>query len=178
MFSKAPKQSEIYSLLSKLHELLRDDIKDKWNRSLPFADELFDRWERAKFLGFGEGASIYDSSMVIDDVCVGEETWIGPSTILDGSGGLKIGSHCSISAGVQIYTHDSVKWALSGGKDEYERSPVTIGDRCYIGPNTVISRGVTIGDGVVIGAGSLVLEDVPNGSKAFGSPCKVVGKAD
>ena len=32
----------------------------------------------------------------------------------------------------------------------------------------------TIGDGVVIGANSLVLKDVAAGSKAFGTPCRVV----
>ena len=48
-------------------------------------------------------------------VTVGAGTWIGPNTLLDGTGGLSIGASCSISAGVQIYTHDSVMWALSGG---------------------------------------------------------------
>lgn len=144
------------------------------HRSLPFNEELFDRWERAKYLGFGEGTSIYDSSIVIGDVKVGENTWIGPFTILDGSGGLKIGSFCSISAGVQIYTHDSVQWAVSSGISDYEYSPTQIGDRCYIGPNTVVAKGVTIGDGCIIGANSLVLDDIPAGSKAYGIPCRVI----
>ena len=112
-------------------------------------------------MGFGQGASIYDSSLVIGRVSVGQETWIGPFTVLDGSGGLIIGSHCSISAGVQIYTHDTVEWALSGGEIPYRHAPTTIGSNCYIGPNAVITMGVTIGDGCVIGAGSLVNIDIP-----------------
>lgn len=171
----------VFRLLDELRHLWRSrhkEVREKWDRSLPLADYVVDRWERARLLGFGEGSSIYDSSLVLADVRVGEHTWIGPFTVLDGSGGLTIGSYCSISAGVQVYTHDSVAWALSGGESDYELAPTRIGSRCYIGPNSVIARGVSIGDGSVIGASSLVLHDIPAGSKAFGTPCKVVGRVE
>lgn len=148
------------------------EVQRLWQRSLPMADYVVDRWQKARELGFGEGSSIYDSCLVIADVKVGCNTWIGPFTILDGSGGLEIGDFCSISAGVQIYTHDTVRWAISGGRCPPERAPVRIGSRCYIGPNVVISKGVTIGDGCVIGANSLVNSDVPSGMKAWGNPAK------
>jgi acetyltransferase-like isoleucine patch superfamily enzyme len=151
-------------------------MRAKWQRDLPLDEMLFDRWERAWDLGFGEGTSIYHNSYVYGDVRVGENTWIGPFTILDGSGGLTIGSNCSISAGVQIYTHDTVKWAVSGGKAGYERAPVSIGDRCYIGPNTVIGKGVRIGRRCVIGANSYVNRDVPAQRIAWGTPCRIVGR--
>ena len=35
-----------------------------FQRSLPFQDALFDRWERARRLGFAPDASIYNSSAV------------------------------------------------------------------------------------------------------------------
>jgi len=159
--------------LKKLYRVLRADMQKKFQRDLPLAELLFDRWERAGTLGFGQGTSIYHSSYVYGDVSVGENTWIGPFTILDGTGCLKIGSYCSISAGVQIYTHDSVKWANTGGKAPYEHGPVRIGDRCYIGPNSVIAKGVTIGNESIIGAGSLVLTDIPPKSKAWGCPAKI-----
>lgn len=155
----------------------RAALDARFRRTLPFGDYVVDRWEKARLLGFGEGASIYDSSLVLGDVSVGAHTWVGPFTVLDGSGGLEIGAYCSISAGVQIYTHDTVQWALSGGAAEPERRPTRIGSRCYLGPNVVVAAGVTIGDGCVIGANSLVLEDVPAGSRAFGTPCRVVGPA-
>jgi acetyltransferase-like isoleucine patch superfamily enzyme len=153
----------------------RREVNVRFNRTLPLADYIVDRWEKARELGFGEGSSIYDSSLVVGDVRVGEHTWIGPFTLLDGSGGgLEIGSNCSISAGVQIYTHDTVERTLSGGKAPIVTAPTRIGSNCYIGPNTVIAKGVTIGDGVTIGANSLVLRDISAGSKAFGTPCRVV----
>ncbi|MFQ5468990.1 MAG: acyltransferase [Gammaproteobacteria bacterium] len=168
--------SELAELLNKLYESKEYDLRGNFDRSLSFADGLFDRWERARRLGFGNGTSVYNSSLIYGDVQVGDNTWIGPNTILDGTGkGLSIGSYCSVSAGVQIYTHDSVKWAISGGKAEYSHAPTSIGSRCYIGPNTVISKGVTIGDGCIIGAHSLVLKDIPSGKKAYGVPCQIQG---
>jgi acetyltransferase-like isoleucine patch superfamily enzyme len=106
-------------------------------------------------------------------VKIGRNTWIGPFTVLDGSGDLIIGDNCSISAGVQIYTHDTVEWATSGGIKKAQYAPVTIGSCCYIGPNVIISKGVTIGDGCVIGANSFVNADVASGMKAWGTPAKV-----
>lgn len=153
----------------------RREVDARFRRTLPFGDYVVDRWEKARELGFGEGASVYDSVVVLGDVQVGAQTWIGPFVVLDGSGGLVIGSHCSISAGVQVYSHDSVAWAASGGQAAYARAPTRIGDRCYIGPHTVVAKGVTIGDGCIVGAHSLVLADLPPGSKAHGVPARVVG---
>ncbi len=92
-------------------ELLRESylatderLRAEFQRSLPFQDAMFDRWERAKRLGFLAGASIYNSAAVFGDVKAGAATWIGPNTLLDGSGGgIEIGAHCSISSGVHIY---------------------------------------------------------------------------
>ena len=158
-------------------EQLRSQMRERFNRDLPLEELLFDRWERAKNLGFGDKTSIYHNSYVFGDVRVGTSTWIGPFTLLDGSAGLlEIGSHCSISAGVQIYTHDTVKSAVSGGRLPTERGTVSIGDNCYIGPQTIISRNVTIGHHSVIGAGSFVNRDIPPYTFAVGTPCRPRGK--
>src|SRR5689334_8815815 len=98
--------------LLRSYESLRATMNATWDRDLPYEELLFDRWERARHLGFGEGTSIYHLSYVYGQVSVGRNTWIGPFTVLDGSGGLTIGDWCSISAGVQIYSHDSVTRAL------------------------------------------------------------------
>ena len=143
-----------------------------FSRSLPFGDYVSDRWQRAELLGFGSGSTIYDSSIVIGNVRVGSGTWIGPFVVLDGSGGLEIGDTCSISAGVQIYTHDTVDWAISKGEAVPKHAPVTIGDGCYIGPNAVIARGVTLGPGCIVGANSFVNRSVPAGARVWGVPAR------
>jgi acetyltransferase-like isoleucine patch superfamily enzyme len=161
-----------------LHRELRGGVRQRWQRDLPFDELLFDRWERARELGFGEGASIYHSSYVYGDVRVGPDTWIGPFTLLDGTGGLTIGRNCSISTGVQIYSHDTVKWAVSGGRAAYEYAPVLIGDCCYVGSQTVVAKGVTVGEHSVVGACSFVNRDLPPYTIGAGTPCRAIGRVE
>ena len=169
----------IFSLIIKrFWNRKRGEVADQFGRTLPFGDYVVDRWEKARLLGFGLGSSIYDSSLVIGDVQVGENTWIGPFTVLDGSGGLEIGSHCSISAGVQIYSHDTVDRSIGGGELPVVRARTRIGSHCYLGPNVIVSKGVTIGERVVVGANSFVNRNLPSGVKAFGTPCRVVGPSE
>ncbi len=139
---------------------------------------LSDRWERASGSRWGEGASIYHLSYVFGEVSVGEHTWIGPYTLLDGSGGLRIGSWCSISTGTQIYSHNTVKWAVSGGAADYDHAATSIGDQCFIGPYCVIAMGVTIGRQCVVGAHSFVNKDLPDRTIAVGTPARAIGRVE
>jgi serine acetyltransferase len=81
---------------------------------------------------------------------IGEGTWIGHWTVLDGSGGLSIGKNCSIASGVHIYTH-STHELVTEGKPKLMGS-VKIGDNVAVGANSVIMYDVTIGDNVCIPA--------------------------
>ena len=165
----------LWNQLKALHHKLRDYTKGKYNRVNPFIENLFEWREKGNYLG-GKNVTIYDSTTVHGDVKIGDNTWIGPFCTIDGTGGLSIGRFCSISTGVRILTHDTVKWALSGGKAEYEYSPVSIGDCCFIGVHAIIARGVTIGDHCLIGANTFVNKDIPSFSIAVGVPARVVGR--
>jgi len=166
----------IAKIVLRLLRFLLKYKKNRYDRVVSLGDMFIDRTEKANFLGFGEGTTIYDSSLVIGEVKVGKYTWIGPSTILDGSGGLEIGDHCNIASGAQIYSHETIFWVLSGGRMEYTRTKTVVGDCCYIGPNTIVSKGVRIGNHCLIGANSLVTSDLDDYSIAAGSPCKIIGK--
>ena len=166
------KQTRVSTLLKAFYRRLRLQMKKKHNRHVSLGDLFTDRWETAQFLGFGEGSSCYDNVLVLGDVSVDENTWIGPNVVLDGSGELEIGSFCSISAGVQIYSHDSVAWSNTLGKEPIKRQKTVIGDGVYIGPNTVIQAGVTIGDHAVIGAMSFVNQDIEAHQKVHGCPAR------
>jgi acetyltransferase-like isoleucine patch superfamily enzyme len=174
----APDLADDHVRMRRLLAVLDRYQIERWGRHVSAADMITDRWERARRMGFGEGTSIYDSALVIGDVRVGRNTWIGPATVLDGSGGLTIGDTCSISAGVQIYSHDSVMWAVTGGNAEPEQAPSSVGSQTYIGPSTIISKGVSVGSRCIIGASSLVLEDVRDGHVAYGTPAQVVEETD
>jgi acetyltransferase-like isoleucine patch superfamily enzyme len=154
---------------------LRDFTKKKYDRVNPFVEDLFDWNEKANYY-HSKNTTIYDSATVIGDVKIGENVWIGPHCMIDGTGGLTIGHHCDISVGVKIFTHDTVKRALTGGKHSTEFAPVVIGDCCFIGTDTVILKGVTLGDHCLVGANSLVNKGFPANSIIAGVPARKIGE--
>lgn len=164
-----------FKSIEGLNIFLESKFQENYSRSLPMADHINDRWQRAERLGFGKGTNIYDSSYVIGSVEVGENCWIGMFTILDGSGGLKIGKNCTISAGTHIYSHDNLKSTLSSNRIPIESEPVSIGNNCYIAPHSIISKGVVLGEYCVVAAHSFVNKSFPANSIIAGVPAKQIG---
>lgn len=83
---------------------------------------------------------------------------------------IEIGNDVSLGPRVHILAHDaSTKTHL--GYTKIGR--VTIGNRVFIGAESVILPGVTIGDDVIIGANSTVTRDISSGMVAVGSPARV-----
>ena len=54
------------------------------------------------------------------------------------------------------------------------KGPTRIGDNCWFGVGCVVTTGVTIGERCVVGANSVVTRDLPGGVIAAGSPAKVI----
>lgn len=170
-----PAQRAFFEQLKEVHGQLDTAFLEELNRSVSFGDLFVDRWERASKLGFGDRTNIYDSSLVIGEVKIGSDCWIGPYTILDGSGELEIGNFSTISAGVHIYTHDNLKSTLSSGKFPIERKKVTIGNNTYLAPNVIVSKGVVLGNFCVAAAGSFVNKSFADFSIIAGVPAKQIG---
>jgi acetyltransferase-like isoleucine patch superfamily enzyme len=128
----------------------------------------------------GNVENFYDPrAWIVGKPEIGEGTWIGAFTVIDGSGGLRIGRGCDIASGAQIYTHSTARRCVSGR--EYatvDRAPVTIGDYVFIGPGAVVMMGVTIGDRSVIGGGAVVIDDVPPSTMVGGVPGRPVARVD
>lgn len=168
---------KILNALQNLFAARTAEIQKSFQRVLPFGDLVVDRWEKARLLGFGEGTSIYDSALVLGDVLIGKHSWVGPQVVLDGAAArVQVGDWCCLSAGVHVYTHNTVGWCVTGGRQAKPSAPVTIGSRVYIGPHAVITKGVTIGESSVIGAFSYVNRDIPSGVIVWGQPARIMGK--
>jgi acetyltransferase-like isoleucine patch superfamily enzyme len=162
-------------LLRRLQARLQKEKLEKFKRRVSLGDLVTDRRQNAQEYGFGEGTSCYDNVLVLGNVTVGKHCWIGPNVILDGTGNLVIGDYVCIDAGVQIYSHDSSLRFYNMGQGEDPRAATTIGSGVFIGPNTIITMGVTVGDRVRIGAMSFVNRSIPSGATAFGVPARVQG---
>lgn len=107
-------------------------------------------------------------------VRIGQRVSLQPGVVLDESHGwlITIGDDVTLAPRVVVLAHDaSTKRAL--GFTRVGR--VDIGDRTFVGGNSVILPGVRIGSDCVIGAGSVLSRDVPDGSVAAGNPARVLG---
>ena len=107
---------------------------------------------------------------------VGEGTWIGAFTLIDGLGGLKIGRGCNISSGAQILSHSTARRCVTERKHpDVDKKPTELGDFVFVGANAVVQMGAKIGHHSIIGAGAVVLEDtvIPPYSLVIGVPARV-----
>lgn len=170
--------AEIGHSLRELYWEAFDRAIEEHQRALPLGDLVSDRWAKAQRLGFGVGTSIYDSALVLGPVAVGDNSWIGPNVVLDGSGGLEIGDFVTVSANVMIASHSSVLHMLSGGKVPIERKKTVIGSRCVIGPGALVMMGVTIGNNVVVAPHSVVSRNVKPNSIVRGHPARPIGRVE
>ncbi|MEF9864323.1 MAG: acyltransferase [Christensenellaceae bacterium] len=164
----------------ELNDLLvkrRNDMKAAYNRVLPTGELLFNRFDKAHYLGAGENSSVYDSCVVMGEIAIGSHVWIGPYTLIEGiNGKVTIGDFVSINSGVMIFTHDSTKYYLSGGKNAFEKGDVHIGSNTVVGSMSMIGCGVEIGKHCLIAANSVVTKNVPDFCIVAGSPAKIIGE--
>ncbi len=115
---------------------------------------------------------------------IGQNTFIGNSSIIAAEH-ISIGDDVLISWGCTIVDHHShstnwnersqdVRMWYNGKKDwsAVRISPVRIGNKVWIGFNSIVLAGVTIGEGAVIGCGSIVTKDVAPFTVVAGVPAK------
>lgn len=89
-----------------------------------------------------------------------------------GIGKIDIGKGAYIAQNVGIITANHDPADLD---KHLEPKPVIIGEKCWIGMNSVILPGVTLGPNTVVGAGSVVTKSFPEGNCVIaGSPAKVI----
>jgi acetyltransferase-like isoleucine patch superfamily enzyme len=94
---------------------------------------------------------------------------------------VEIGEHCMFANGCFITDgnhrfddlESPVPWQGFSSK-----GPTRIGDNVWCGANVVITSGVTVGERCVIGANSVVTEDLPPFSIAAGAPAKVLRRIE
>ena len=82
---------------------------------------------------------------------------------------IHIGKDCIITKGCCILSH-----FYSPADSKFYVGEVYIGNRVFIGMNTLIVNAVKIGDDAVIGAGSVVTKDIPSGEVWAWNPTKFI----
>jgi|SRR3954451_10282008 len=108
-------------------------------------------------------------------ISIGANTYIGPTSVLFGAGGIDIADAVLISPGVVI-TSQQHSFDARGTdiRDQPLRfGTITIERDVWIGANATILPGVRLGHGSVVGAGAVVARDVPPMAVVIGVPARV-----
>ncbi len=108
---------------------------------------------------------------------------IGPGTFLNigvmvaAAELVEIGAHCMFANGCFV-SDASHRFDDPGLPVPWQgftsKGPTRIGDNVWCGAHTVITTGVTVGERCVIGANSVVTRDLPPFSIAAGAPARVL----
>ncbi len=108
---------------------------------------------------------------------IGAGTFLNLGVMVAAAELVEIGEHCMFANGCFITDaghrfDDPVKPVPWQGFTS--KGPTRVGDNVWCGAHVVITSGVTVGERCVIGANSVVTHDIPPFSIAAGSPAKVL----
>ena len=110
-------------------------------------------------------------------VRIGAGTFLNMGVMVASQNLVSIGQHCMLANGCYVtdssHRYDDpdrpVPW-----QGFISKGPTRIGDNVWCGVNVVVTSGVTIGRRCVIGANSVVTTDIPPFSVAVGVPARVI----
>jgi acetyltransferase-like isoleucine patch superfamily enzyme len=110
-------------------------------------------------------------------ITIGAGSILNMGVMVAASDHVKIGEHCMFGNG-SLVTDANHRFDDPGRPVPWQgfesKGPTIIGDNVWCGVNVVIASGVTIGERCVIGANSVVTHDIPPFSVATGSPARVI----
>jgi acetyltransferase-like isoleucine patch superfamily enzyme len=103
-------------------------------------------------------------------------TAVGNDFVIAASDSIHIGRDCLISFRVAIMDSSHITgWGIGPVTSGITPGkPVKIGDKCFIGCNTVIMPGVRLGANCIVGANSVVTKSFDEGSIMAGAPAKLL----
>jgi maltose O-acetyltransferase len=160
-----------------VHDRVRArELTGRFNASRP-DDEGGRRSVLAELLGsLGEDALI-EPPFHCDygrNISLGARAFLNFDCVVLDCAPVEIGDLCQLGPGIQLCTatHPLEPRLREAGLES--ALPITLGRNVWIGAGVIVGPGVTIGEGSVIGAGSIVLDDIPAGVLAVGSPCRPV----
>ena len=124
-------------------------------------------------------AAVHPTAVLIGEVRIGPECWIGPNaTLRADQGPIVIGARTSIQDNCVLHTGPGGSLSI-GEEGQIGHGAMlhgcTIGRNVLIGMGAILLNGVKVGSGSIVAAGSLLLErtEIPPESLAVGSPGKV-----
>ena len=118
--------------------------------------------------------AVVDGQGGIHDCHVGDLSFIAYDTYLNTDRDVRLGERVCLSPGARIYTHRKWLEALDGYPFSY--APVTIHERCWLGPGSLILPGTVLEPEVTVMANTVVASNMPRDALVGGVPATVVKK--
>jgi acetyltransferase-like isoleucine patch superfamily enzyme len=114
-------------------------------------------------------------------VHIGEGSFLNLNVMVAAVELVEVGDHCMFANGCFL-TDGSHRFDDPDRPVTWQgftsKGPTRVGDNVWCGANVVITSGVTVGERCVIGANSVVTQDVPPFSIAAGVPAKVLKQVE
>jgi carbonic anhydrase/acetyltransferase-like protein (isoleucine patch superfamily) len=125
-------------------------------------------------------AYVHETSIIIGDVLIGEDCYIGPGAVIRGDWGrITLEKGCNVQENCVIHMFPGKHILLEEGSHIGHGAVVhgaNLGRNCLIGMNAVVLDGAKVGENSIVGALSLVKADViiPPNMLFAGNPGKVI----
>jgi acetyltransferase-like isoleucine patch superfamily enzyme len=116
--------------------------------------------------------AVVDGQGGIHDCRIGDLCFVAYDTYLNTDRDVTLGERVCLSPGTRIYTHRKWLEALDGYPFSY--APVSIGERSWLGPGSLILPGVVLDAEVTVMANSVVASNAPKGALLGGVPATIV----
>jgi acetyltransferase-like isoleucine patch superfamily enzyme len=120
---------------------------------------------------------VWLTAMAPGRIAIGEGSFLNLGVQVAALDRVEIGAHCMFANGCFVTDSDHRFDDLSKPitwQGFTSKGPTRVGDDTWCGANVVITSGVTVGERCVIGANAVVTRDLPPYSIAAGAPAKVI----
>lgn len=141
-----------------------NNLELRWARTSP---KRYVAYLRKKGVAIGDGCKFYSGLKTIS------MDTTRPSLI-------EIGNDVAFNKNCKLVTHDYATKVFLTTHQEFIASSgkIKIGNNVSFGMDCTVLKNVTIGDNCFIGLGSVVTKNIPSNSVAIGAPAKVIATID
>jgi len=116
---------------------------------------------------------VHPSASIGRDVVIGDGTMVMAGCVVNT--GTRLGRNVIVNTGATVDHDCEVGDGVHIGPGSHVCGHVMVGARTLLGAGTTVIPTVRIGSGALVGAGSTVLDDIPDGARAGGTPCRLLG---
>ena len=119
----------------------------------------------------GDWTSLHDNCLILSTagVSIVDHGWFGQNSVIDGTGGMSIGSGVRVGMYSQLWSHVAAGEQIEGCTLFGERG-VSIGDNVWLVGSCIVASGITLGDRLVALIGSNITKSFPGGIVIAGTP--------